>query len=117
MDIIRITDISSDGEGIGRTEGGMVVFVPGALPGDTVEAEILLKEGSRSAKGVLLRIAEPSPDRIEPACPYSAECGGCPIIGLNYKAQLMLKQKHVEDALLLHKNLLQTQGDHHEQSA
>ena len=78
----------------------MVVFVPGALPGDTVEAEILLKEGSRSAKGVLLRIAEPSPDRIEPPCPYAAECGGCPLIGLSYKAQLALKQKHVEDALL-----------------
>ena len=41
MDIIRITDISSDGEGIGRTAEGMVVFVPGALPGDTAEAEIL----------------------------------------------------------------------------
>ncbi|MBQ9826602.1 MAG: 23S rRNA (uracil(1939)-C(5))-methyltransferase RlmD [Firmicutes bacterium] len=100
MDIIRITDISSDGEGIGRTAEGMVVFVPGALPGDTIEAEVLLKEGSRSAKGVLLRIAEPSPDRIEPPCPYAAECGGCPLMGLSYKAQLALKQKHVEDALL-----------------
>ena len=100
MENIRITDISSEGEGIGRTESGMVVFVPGTLPGDTSEVEVLLREGARSARGVLMRITEPSPDRINAPCPYAAECGGCPLIGLNYKAQLGLKQKHVEDALL-----------------
>jgi len=99
MDIIRITDISAEGEGIGRTEDGMVVFVPGTVPGDIAEAEVLRKDSARSAKGRLLRIAKPSEDRVDPPCPMAAECGGCPLMGLNYKAQLLLKQKHVEDAL------------------
>ena len=40
MDIIRITDISSEGEGIGRAADGMVVFVPGTLPGDLAETKV-----------------------------------------------------------------------------
>lgn len=99
MDTVKIIDISSEGEGIGRTADGLVVFVPGTLPGDTAEVEILRKEGARSAKGVLLRIAEPSADRVDAPCPYASECGGCPLIGLSYKAQLLIKQKHVADAL------------------
>ena len=100
METIKITDISSEGEGIGRAADGMVVFVPGALPGDTVQADVIRRDGARSARGMLLGIPEPSADRTEPACRYAAECGGCPLMGLNYKAQLKLKQKHVEDALL-----------------
>ena len=36
---IKIEDISSDGDGIGRYEG-MAVFVDGAVPGDIVSAEV-----------------------------------------------------------------------------
>ena len=37
---IKIEDISSDGDGIGRYEG-MAVFVDGAVPGDIVSAEVV----------------------------------------------------------------------------
>lgn len=36
---IEITDLGNNGEGIGRIDG-MAVFVPGALPGDRIMAEI-----------------------------------------------------------------------------
>ena len=42
--LVKISDISSDGKGIGRTEEGRVVFVPGTLPGDTAEIELLPAE-------------------------------------------------------------------------
>ena len=41
---LQITDISTQGEGIGKT-GGLAVFAAGALPGDTVLAEITEKLG------------------------------------------------------------------------
>ncbi len=94
---IRITDISVKGEGIGRADG-RAVFVPGTLPGDLARIEMIDDKG-RLAKGRLVDIIEPSPDRTEPACEVCGECGGCPLMGLSYDAQLRLKEKHVRDAL------------------
>ena len=96
---VQITDISSNGEGIGRTDEGLVVFVSGALPGDTAEIEVPEKIDGRSVKADLVRITGPSSDRTEPSCRYSGECGGCPLMGLSYEAQLKLKTRHVKDAL------------------
>ncbi len=94
---IFIEDISDKGEGIGRSDG-LVVFVPGTLPGDKARVRVTEDKG-RFLKAALLEILEPSPDRVEPPCPYAAECGGCPLIGLSYAAQLKIKEKHVRDAL------------------
>ena len=38
---LQITDMTPDGNGIGRTDGGMVVFVPGAVTGDSIRAKII----------------------------------------------------------------------------
>lgn len=58
------------GEAIADTPQGPV-FVPYALPGETVEVE---REGDRAR---LLRVIVPSPQRIEPICPHFGTCGGC----------------------------------------
>jgi 23S rRNA (uracil1939-C5)-methyltransferase len=58
------------GEGIARTEEGLV-FVPFALPGETVLAET---EGERAR---LVDILAPSPDRVAPYCDHFGRCGGC----------------------------------------
>ncbi|MBR5730708.1 MAG: 23S rRNA (uracil(1939)-C(5))-methyltransferase RlmD [Firmicutes bacterium] len=99
---MTITDISSDGKGIGRTEEGRVVFVQGTVPGDT--AEILLPETSESsgrgaADAELVKITVPSPDRTDPPCRYFGDCGGCPLMCLSYEAQLRIKRAHVKAAL------------------
>ena len=88
--VIKITDISTDGKGIGRTDEGMVLFVAGTVPGDLAEVD---------NEGRLIRIAEPSTDRVEPPCKYFSECGGCPLMCLTYEAQLAIKHRHVRDAL------------------
>ncbi len=101
--LVKITDVSSDGKGIGRTEEGRVVFVPGTLPGDTAEIELVAPEKAGKKRGSadvkLLGIVDPSADRVDAPCKYQAECGGCPLMGLSYEAQLAIKQKHVESAL------------------
>ncbi len=93
-----IDDMSDRGQGIGRTEEGMAVFVMGAIPGDHVTAE-LTKVKKRYAFGKLVHIDRPSEDRREGFCIYNGECGGCPYSAMNYEAQLSLKERHVRDAL------------------
>ncbi len=101
---VTITDISSDGKGIGRTEEGRVVFVPGTVPGDIAEIELTEAPAAKGRKAPkpqvrLLSIVQPSADRVDPTCRYFSECGGCQLMCLSYKAQLRIMQKHVEAAL------------------
>jgi 23S rRNA (uracil1939-C5)-methyltransferase len=65
-----ITSLGHKGEGVAEIDGRKV-FVPLALPGETVEIEA---EGER---GTLLGVITASPGRIEPFCPHFGACGGC----------------------------------------
>ncbi len=94
---LRIDDLGSAGEGIGRVEG-LAVFVPGAVPGDVVRAEITENRG-RFARGRLVCIEKASPDRTEPDCPYFGRCGGCSLRNLSYEAQLSWKEGFVRENL------------------
>lgn len=94
---IEITDLGNNGEGIGRIDG-MAVFVPGALPGDRIMAEITETKKS-FAKGKLTEILSQSSFRVEPSCIYADRCGGCGLQGMTYEGQLTLKKKWVIDRL------------------
>ncbi len=94
---MHITDLTSSGEGIG-TLNGKKVFVEGALPDEEVEIAIT-QDKKRYAKAKLLQIKRSSPHRINPICPLFGACGGCQIMHLSYKEQLLFKQKRVKDAL------------------
>jgi 23S rRNA (uracil1939-C5)-methyltransferase len=61
-------------EGIGRLGEGVAsgpVYIPGALPGERVLAEV---DGER---GRIVALLDPSSDRIAPICDYFSACGGC----------------------------------------
>ena len=73
---LDITALDAEGRGVARNAQGKVVFVEGALPGETVEAQLL--HGKRSfdlARAVA--ILRESPGRREPRCPHFGICGGC----------------------------------------
>lgn len=95
---LRIEDMSTEGQGIGRIEG-MAVFVAGAVVGDVVKAE-LTKLKKNYAFGRLTDILEPSPHRVTAPCRYFGACGGCTLQEMNYEGQLKLKKKMVEDKLI-----------------
>lgn len=95
--LIRITDMTEDGKGIGRSDG-FAVFVAGGIPGDLVKAEIYKKK-KRFALAELLEILEPSPSRIESDCFYSANCGGCSLRESEYGAQLEMKRMQISEKL------------------
>ena len=62
-------------EGVCRYDG-LTVFVPGALPGETLDA-LVVQVRPQYAFGKLLSLKTISPDRQEPFCPVYAQCGGC----------------------------------------
>ena len=81
--IIKITDIGVNGEGIGKVDG-YTLFIKDAVIGDTVEAKVM-KAKKNYGYARLMEIIEPSPDRVEPKCPFARRCGGCQIQEMSYE--------------------------------
>lgn len=88
---------SSEGLGIIRLDGA-VVFVPGAVRGETVDLKIT-RVMKTAAVGEIVRVHTPSPARREPDCPYYGQCGGCDFRHLAYEEELWAKKQRVRDAL------------------
>jgi tRNA/tmRNA/rRNA uracil-C5-methylase (TrmA/RlmC/RlmD family) len=81
-------------------EHGRVVFVRHTLPGERITAEITeVHRGYLRADAV--RIHEPSPDRVEPPCPWAhpGACGGCDLQHVAGDAQLRWKSEVVNEQL------------------
>ena len=97
---IKIDDMSGEGQGIGRAEDGFVVFVPGAVVGDTAKVQ-LTKVKKRYAFSKLVEITEFSDARNEvfQCDSFDEGCGGCPYGKINYEEQLVIKQRQVYDKL------------------
>lgn len=87
-----VTELGHRGDGIAQTETGSV-FVAGALPGETVRAEVV---DGRAKKPV---IDAPSPDRVEPVCRHFKTCGGCSVQHLAEHPYLDWKRGLVAKAL------------------
>jgi len=94
---LKIDSLAYGPYGIAR-HAERVIMVPLTVPGDEAEVRIV-EEKHNYAVGDLLRLIEPSNQRVEPPCPYVGTCGGCPWQPVRYDAQLSAKAKSVEDAL------------------
>ena len=104
---LKITDLSDEGAGIGRTSetgpddsgAGFIWFVKDALIGDRVlAAATKVKKNYGFAR--LVRVLEPSPDRVQPLCQEARRCGGCQIQQMEYAAQLKFKEDKVWNDLV-----------------
>ena len=95
----KIVDIGQNGVGIGKHEG-FTVFVDGALLGEVVDVKIK-KSKKKYAEGLVSKIKERSPYRVDRACnPKYTNCGGCQIQELDYQKQLDLKTNIVKEDLI-----------------
>ncbi|MFD2255083.1 class I SAM-dependent RNA methyltransferase [Luteolibacter algae] len=92
---LKIDSLTNLGSGVGRVDG-WVVFVPYALPGETVITRIFRNDKNHS-QGDLVRIVEASPDRVEPGCPVFGRCGGCQYQHLAYDKQLAWKTRQIRE--------------------
>jgi len=90
---LAIFDLNQHGQGVGRFNG-MIVFVDGALPGETVNTTIVSVK-KNYAVGMINQLLDSSPDRVDPLCPLAESCGGCAVQHMSYEAQLKWKHEHV----------------------
>jgi 23S rRNA (uracil1939-C5)-methyltransferase len=94
---VCITELEHDSRGVGRihsdneSNNGKVVFVDGALPGETVIAQPVRHRSSFSS-AVTIEVLKASPDRAKPECEYYGVCGGCSLQHLNHSGQIIAKQ-------------------------
>ena len=94
---LEVTGLAYGPHAIAR-RGGKVMFIRGAVPGDTVT--IAVREERRAyAYAEVTAVLHPSPDRRDPPCPYLPRCGGCPWQHIAYDAQLRAKAAIVRDHL------------------
>lgn len=97
MAVIEITDIGVNGEGIGKVDG-YTLFVKDAVIGDKAEVKVM-KAKKNYGYARLMRVIEPSEDRVEPRCPFARKCGGCQIQEMSYERQLAFKAQKVRGNL------------------
>ena len=94
---VTIERILPGGVGLAHADG-KTVFVSLAAKGDRVRVTIDRAQGNLLFASIT-EILEPSPDRIEPPCPYFGRCGGCDFQQLTYEAQLAAKSEIIRDCL------------------
>jgi 23S rRNA (uracil1939-C5)-methyltransferase len=83
------------GDGVADSSAGPI-YVPDALPGETVEVEDVPGHPDRRH---LLNVDKPSPERIAPICPYFGICGGCALQHWNAASYYAWKRDLVVTAL------------------
>ena len=97
MVVVTIEDIGINGEGIGKVDG-YTLFIKDAVIGDKIEAKIT-KAKKNYGYARLMKVLEPSHNRVEAKCLVARQCGGCQIQELSYEKQLSFKDKKVRDNL------------------
>ncbi len=67
------------------------VFVPFALPGEKLEIKIVQSFRDYD-EAEIVKVLEPSPKRVLPACPLYQKCGGCNLMHIDAEYQTELKK-------------------------
>lgn len=98
LDFVEVVDIAAQGQAVGKTQDGQVVFVEGAVPGDIIQVQTSRKRKG-AWQGRIIKYHEYSPDRRPAACEHFGVCGGCKWQHLDYNAQLRYKAKEVHHNL------------------
>ena len=94
---VTIERILPGGLGLAHAEG-KTVMVALAAPGDRLRVRVDREKGTVCFASIV-EIIEPSPQRLEPPCPYFGRCGGCDFQQLTYQAQLDAKVEIIKDCL------------------
>lgn len=98
---LSVTGVTGEGNGIGKSENGMAVFVPYTAVGDVITCRIQ-KVDKRYAFGRMTALITPSKDRVadgERACGVYEKCGGCVWRHVTYAAETQYKWQKVADAI------------------
>lgn len=90
----KVIGLGSSGDGVIETNGKKV-FVPFVLPDETAEFEF--DEAEKKAR--LVRVKNPSLNRIDPVCPHFGTCGGCTLQHMSENAYRDFKLSVLQKAI------------------
>jgi 23S rRNA (uracil1939-C5)-methyltransferase len=88
---LRLEGMAYGGDTFGRDTAGRMIFVPFALPGERVAAQVT-EAHAHWCRARLMEVLEPSADRIAPRCRHFGACGGCHYQHVRSPAQPAIKQ-------------------------
>jgi len=94
---VFVESLDHEGQGVAHVDG-KVVFIEGALAGETVEITALKRKPAYEFATVVGVVRESS-QRVVPRCAHFGICGGCSMQHLDAGAQVAAKQRVLEDNL------------------
>jgi 23S rRNA (uracil1939-C5)-methyltransferase len=94
---VFVETMAAEGKCVAK-HNGLVIFIQGGAPGDTVDIA-LTKIKSSFLEGRVVQIQKLSANRAQPFCSHFGTCGGCSWQHINYSTQLHYKQQQVIDNL------------------
>ena len=83
------------GKSLGKIDGKNV-FIPYAIPGETLDIQIT-EEKKDYDNAEIKSIISPSPYRVEPECRYYGKCGGCNMMHIKPEFQKELRSSILKD--------------------
>ncbi|HMN78225.1 MAG TPA: 23S rRNA (uracil(1939)-C(5))-methyltransferase RlmD [Burkholderiaceae bacterium] len=99
---LTVESLDLEAQGVARNAAGKVVFIEGALPGETVRVSVSRRK-AHWERASAVEIRRESAQRVRPACPHfglhAGACGGCKVQHLHAAAQVAVKQRVLEDNL------------------
>jgi len=99
---LQVESLDLEGQGVAHRANGKVVFIEGALPGESVRVNVARRK-NQWEQGQLSAIRRESSQRVQPGCPHfglhAGACGGCKVQHLHPTAQIAAKQRVLEDNL------------------
>lgn len=98
--VLEVGAPAAGGGFVARADDGRVVFVRHALTGERVRARVTSATSS-FLRADAVEVLTPSPDRVEPPCPYArpGRCGGCDWQHVALPRQRALKGQLVAEQL------------------
>lgn len=92
-----VSALDHEGRGVAHFDG-KALFIENALPGETVEF-VSHRAKPNYEVGIAGGIFSASPYRVTPRCRYFGVCGGCSLQHIDADAQLVFKQRVLEEQL------------------
>lgn len=77
---------------------GKICFIDGALPGELVRVKVT-EQKAQYLKAQVVKVLQPAPERIAPACRFFTSCGGCQLHYVGAEQARQLKQQALQQQL------------------
>ena len=95
---LKVESLDLEGQGVAHNSEGKVVFIEGALPGESVQVQVHRKKNNWE-QASMTALRRDSAQRVLPQCPHFGVCGGCKLQHFHVSAQVATKQRALEDGL------------------